>query len=66
MIELQTELYEDDDESSADLRVITTEKVWRQIMAKDKWAPSAVLRKEIEIHPRMTTLQTFMGYFDTD
>lgn len=59
------ELTETETDESYDLEVITTDKTWRAIMAKDKSAPMAVLKNEIEVKPRLLALQSFMGYFDT-
>ena len=56
---------ENEEETKFDLVVTTTDAVWRQIMAKDKSAAIAVLKKELEVHPSAMKLQSFMSYFDT-
>ena len=56
---------ENEEETKFDLIVTTTDAVWRQIMAKDKSAAIAVLKKELEVHPSAMKLQSFMSYFDT-
>ena len=60
------ELLTDEDENAKyDLEVTTEERTWREIMAKDTSAPIAVLKKKIEVRPRLLKLSDFMGYFDT-
>ena len=58
-------LTEEDDNKNYDLEVTTDEKTWREIMAKDTSAAIAVLKKKIEVRPRLLKLADFMGYFDT-
>ena len=55
-----------EENTSWDLEVTTTEKVWRGIMSKTKSPAMAVLKNEIDIKPRLKKLQTFMDYFDTN
>ena len=55
---------EDEGETKFDLVVTTTDAVWRQIMAKDKSAAIAILKKELEVSPSALKLQSFMSYFD--
>ena len=57
---------ENEENTKFDLEVITTEDVWRGIMAKDKSPAMAVLTKQLEIKPRVQKLQTFISYFDID
>ena len=52
-------------EDVIDLEVTTTDKIWRQIMAKDKSAAIAVLKQELQVKPRLTKLASFMAFFDT-
>ena len=56
---------EEDDNKNYDLEVTTDEKTWREIMAKDTSAAIAVLKKKIEVRPRLLKLADFMAYFDT-
>ena len=56
---------EDDEETKFDLVVTTTDIVWRQIMAKDKSAAIAIMKRELEVKPSALKLQSFMSYFDT-
>ena len=55
---------EDEGETKFDLVVTTTDAVWRQIMAKDKSAAIAILKKELEVFPSALKLHSFMSYFD--
>ena len=56
---------EDEEDTQFDLVVITTDTVWRQIMAKDKSAAIAIMKTELEVKPSALKLQSFMSYFDT-
>ena len=56
---------EEDENATYDLEVTTEEQTWREIMAKDTSAAIAVLKKKIEVRPRLLKLADFMGYFDT-
>ena len=56
---------EDEDETKFDLEVTTTDAVWRLIMAKDKSAAMALMKKELQVKPSAMKLQSFMSYFDT-
>ena len=58
-------LTEEDSNANYDLEVNTNEQTWREIMAKDTSAAVAVLKKKIEVRPRLLKLAEFMGYFDT-
>ena len=49
-----------------DLEVTTTNKIWRQIIAKDKNGAAAALKSEISCTPGILKLQSFMTYFDTN
>ena len=44
---------EGEENTNFDMEVTTTELVWRGIMAKDKSPAMAVLRKQLEIKPRV-------------
>ena len=57
---------EGEENTNFDMEVTTTELVWRGIMAKDKSPAMAVLRKQLEIKPRVQKLQNFISYFDID
>ena len=56
---------EGEEDTKFDLVVTTTDAVWRQIMAKDKSAAIAIVKKEIEVIPSAMKLKSFMSYFDT-
>ena len=58
-------LTEEEENASYDLEVTTDEQTWREIMAKDTSAAVAVLKKKIEVRPRLLKLADFMSYFDT-
>ena len=47
---------EEEDDKNYDLEVTTDEKTWREIMAKDTSAAIAVLKKKIEVRPRLLKL----------
>lgn len=49
-----------------DLKVTTSNKVWRNIMSKDRSAAAASLVREIVVVPTIRKLGTFMAYFDTE
>lgn len=57
---------DNDSDTEFDLVVTTTESTWRGIIAKDKAASFAVLKGELDIKPRLKSLQQFMDYFDTN
>ena len=48
-----------------DLEVTTTNKIWRQLMAKDKNGATSALKGELNCKPGVLKLQSFMNYFDT-
>ena len=48
-----------------DLEVTTTNKIWRQVMAKDKNGATSALKGELNCKPGVLKLQSFMNYFDT-
>ena len=54
-----------EEDTKFDLVVTTTDAVWRQILAKDKSAAIAIVKKEIEVIPSAMKLKSFMSYFDT-
>ena len=56
---------ENEENTKFDLVVTTTDIVWRKIMAKDKSAAIAIMKKELEVKPSALKLQSFMSYFDT-
>ena len=56
---------ENEENTKFDLVVTTTDAVWRKIMAKDKSAAIAIMKKELEVKPSALKLQSFMSYFDT-
>ncbi len=47
------------------LEVEVEDKVWREIMAKDRSAAAAVIKGDIVVRPGVQKLGKFMGYFDT-
>ena len=63
MIETTAKEYETED---FDLEVVTTDKIWRAIIAKDKSGAAAALKSEISCTPGILKLQSFMAYFDTN
>ncbi len=52
-----------DDELALEVEV--EDKVWREIMAKDRSAAAAVIKGDIVVRPGVQKLGKFMGYFDT-
>ena len=56
---------ENEENTKFDLVVSTTDAVWRKIMAKDKSAAIAIMKKELQVEPSALKLQSFMSYFDT-
>jgi len=53
-------------QDKVDLEVVTTSKVWREVMAKERTAVAAGLTGEISVSPGMSQLAKFFSYFDTD
>merc|ERR1711971_929472 len=49
-----------------DMRVETSEGVWREVMAQQRSAVTAGLKGELRVTPGITTLATFFDYFDTE
>lgn len=66
MAELLQLTEEDFQEAKADLEVTTTNKVWREILAKDKSGAAAALKGEITCQPGVRKLAAFMDYFDSN
>ena len=55
-----------EDKVEADMEVVTTEKVWREVMAKERNALMASMAGELTVMPAITKLSTFFSYFDTE
>lgn len=53
-------------EIKADLEVTTTNKIWREILAKDKSGAAAALKGEITCEPGVRKLAAFMDFFDSN
>ena len=51
---------------SVDMEVVTAEKVFREILAKERNALSANLTGELSVSTGITEFARFFGYFDTD
>ena len=56
----------DEASEGVDMKVETSEGVWREVMAEQRSAVTAGLRGELRVTPGITTLATFFGYFDTE
>ena len=52
--------------ASVDMTVVTTENVFREILAKDRSALTAALSGELSVSSGITDFARFFGYFDTD
>ena len=52
--------------SKVDMEVVTTSKVWREILAKERSPVSAGLTGEINVNTGIKQLGNFFGYFDLD
>lgn len=51
---------------NTDIKVDTTSKVWRELMAKQRTALAASISGELKVRPSIASLATFMTYFDTE
>ena len=49
-----------------DMEVVTTSKVWREVMANERTAVAAGLTGEISVNTGIKQLGNFFAYFDTD
>ena len=48
------------------MEVVTTSKVWREVMANERTAVAAGLTGEISVNTGIKQLGNFFAYFDTD
>jgi len=51
---------------NVDMEVVTTSKVWREVLAKERTAVAAGLTGEISVNTGIKQLGHFFSYFDTD
>lgn len=56
----------DEVSEEVDMKVETSEGVWREVMAKQRSAVTAGMLGELRVTPGITTLATFFEYFDTE
>ena len=54
------------EDTVADMEVVCSEKVWREVMAKERNALVANMSGELSVSPAITKLSTFFSYFDTE
>jgi len=52
--------------AKVDMEVVTTSKVWREVLAKERTAVAAGLTGEISVNTGIKQLGHFFSYFDTD
>ena len=52
--------------ANVDMEVVTTSKVWREVMAKERTAVAAGITGEISVNTGIKQLGKFFDYFDTD
>ena len=52
--------------AKVDMEVVTTSKVWREVMANERTAVAAGLTGEISVNTGIKQLGNFFAYFDTD
>ena len=52
--------------AKVDMEVVTTSKVWREVLAKERTAVAAGLTGEISVNTGIKQLGQFFSYFDTD
>ena len=53
-------------QDSADLSVVTRERVWREVMSGQRSAVVASMSGDLQVSPGLTHLSTFFSYFDTE